>query len=408
MLTYFNDEIKTKIQELLAFYTEHRMDYEFFDLDNPEEYEEDIIVCYDSKISFGLPHCDDDYFEHTLGEMFEILEEIKNAKIIDNYVYISTKRLLVRVDTLNREKLFALQDKAKGVFQTSLTMNQQTFHIDLVSEHTNFGILVTVMDNYDKYFPPILYEDLFIEITSEKLISLDQFEDLMQAYMFELSSTLDIKLFISPRPIYYDLEYVLQEGDEKARLRPLVTGRGNKELYQIYNSCANIEDAEILILMYTKVIEFVTQTVVRRELLDSVMTKLYSPKTLSPDAVYVLELERIFDDLGNYKKDKEAIRITIETCCEVLELKGSAPKFLRNLNKVNIESTREEKKQALLELSNAISDTRNMIAHAKTNYKNKGNECPKEEMKEFSDCLKIIADQVIRWFSRQHEDLKVI
>lgn len=226
--------------------------------------------------------------------------------------------------------------------------------------------------------------------------------------MFELSSSLNIKLFYSPRPVYFELEYELQEGEEKARLRPLVAGRGNKELYQIYNSCASIEDPEILVLMYTKVIEYVSQTVVRRELLDSVMTKLYSPKTLSPDAGYVLELEKLFDELGNFKKDKEAIRITIEVCCDVLELKEFAPKYLKNLSRIHLESTREERKHALLELSNAVSDTRNMIAHAKTNYKNKGYECPKSELKEFSNCLKILSDQVIRWFSRQHDDSKVI
>ncbi|WP_145318627.1 hypothetical protein [Paenibacillus xylanexedens] len=167
------------------------------------------------------------------------------------------------------------------------------------------------MNNYDSYFPPVLYEDLFIEITSERQITEELIEELSQAYMFELSSSLNIKLFYSPRPVYFELEYELQEGEEKARLRPLVARRGNKELYQIYNSCASIEDPEILVLMYTKVIEYVSQTVVRRELLDSVMTKLYSPKTLSPDAGYVLELEKLFDELGNFKKDKEAIRLTI-------------------------------------------------------------------------------------------------
>ncbi|WP_405172023.1 hypothetical protein MHI12_07660 [Paenibacillus sp. FSL H8-0280] len=407
MLRFIDDELKTQTYELLSFFEKNQIEFEFYDLDNPEDYEEDIIIDLESKMNFGLPHCED-YAERTLGEVLTIIEEVKESKIVDDYIYISPRRLLIRVDSLNREKIIALEETVEGVFNTSLTVDNQTLLFDLVKEQTNFAIVVTVMNNYDKYFPPVLYEDLFIEITSERQITEELIDELSQAYMFELSSSLNIKLFYSPRPVYFELEYELQEGEEKARLRPLVAGRGNKELYQIYNSCASIEDPEILVLMYTKVIEYVSQTVVRRELLDSVMTKLYSPKTLSPDAGYVLELEKLFDELGNFKKDKEAIRITIEVCCDVLELKEFAPKYLKNLSEINLESTREERKRALLELSNAVSDTRNMIAHAKTNYKNKGYECPKSKMKEFSNCLKILSDQVIRWFSRQHDDSKVI
>ncbi|RGL29738.1 hypothetical protein DXC69_24680 [Paenibacillus polymyxa] len=407
MLRFIDDETKTKTHELLSYFKKYRIDFDFFDIESSEDYDEDVVIDLDSEISFGLPYCDD-YPVKTLGEVFETIKEVRMSRIDNAYIYISPKRILLRVDSLNREKIVALEEKVDGVFSTSLIINNQTFYFNLIDEQTNFAVVVTVMNNYDKYFPPVLYEDLFIEVTSEIQINEALIDDLIQAYMFELSSSLNIKLFVSPRPVYYELEYELQEGEENIRLRPLVAGKGNKELYQIYNACASIEDPEILVLMYTKVIEYVSQTVVRRELLESVMTKLYSPKTLSPDANYVLELEKLFDDLGNYRKDKEAIRITIEVCCDVVELKEHAPRYLKNINKMNIQSTREEKKQSLLELSNAISDTRNMIAHAKTNYKNKGYECSKDEMKQFSTCLKIVADQVIRWFSRQHDDSKVI
>ncbi len=407
MLTFISDEFKNKVQEIISFLTEHRFDYEFYNIEQPEDYE-DIVIGPDTNIGYCLPYCEDDYTEKPLFEVLEMIEEIGQAKIIEDYKYISPKRILVRVDSNNRDKIIALDSNVEDIFETSLTINNQVFNFDLVKNDSNFGVLITVIDDYDKYFPPILFEDLFIEVTSDDLINEQLFDDLVQAYLFELSSSLNIQLYTSPRPSYSELEYELQDGEDKIRLRPLVSGRGNKELYSIYNSSAGITDPEVLILIYTKVIEFVSQTVVRRELLDTVITKLYSPKTLAPDAVYVLELEKLFDDLGNYKRDKEAIRITVETCCEISELKDNVPKYLRNLKKINLESNREEKKQALIELSNAISDTRNMIAHAKTNYKFKGYECPQDEIRDFSICLKIIADQVIRWFARQHDDSKVI
>lgn len=49
-----------------------------------------------------------------------------------------------------------------------------------------------------------------------------------------------------------------------------------------------------------------------------------------------------------------------------------------------------------------------MYAHAKTNYDLKGDECPSEQAYEFSHLMDIISQQIIRWFSRQQEDLRII
>jgi hypothetical protein len=49
-----------------------------------------------------------------------------------------------------------------------------------------------------------------------------------------------------------------------------------------------------------------------------------------------------------------------------------------------------------------------MFAHAKTNYDLKGDECPMGDLQEFSNLMDIISQQIIRWFSRQQEDTRII
>ncbi|WP_145318630.1 hypothetical protein [Paenibacillus xylanexedens] len=55
MLRFIDDELKTQTYELLSFFEKNRIEFEFYDLDNPEDYEEDIIIDLESKMNFGLP-----------------------------------------------------------------------------------------------------------------------------------------------------------------------------------------------------------------------------------------------------------------------------------------------------------------------------------------------------------------
>ncbi len=49
-----------------------------------------------------------------------------------------------------------------------------------------------------------------------------------------------------------------------------------------------------------------------------------------------------------------------------------------------------------------------MFAHAKTNYQAKGDECPQDQLHDFAKFVDVIAQQIIRWFSRQHEDTRLV
>ena len=79
--------------------------------------------------------------------------------------------------------------------------------------------------------------------------------------------------------------------------------------------------------------------------------------------------------------------------------KAFSPVVLNRVTKINVHSKKEDRVEALKELASELSDTRNMIAHAKTNYIKKGKECPDEQMINFAKCCRLVAIQVIRWCS---------
>ncbi|MDD3024587.1 MAG: hypothetical protein PHE26_11885, partial [Syntrophomonadaceae bacterium] len=270
-----------------------------------------------------------------------------------------------------------------------------------------FGMAVVLYGEYDDYIPPILHDEYFIEISIETgEITKQEVDSIYNAYIFEIKATLNIDISENPRPELYE---PYNSNDEKGgiKLRQLILGEGTFELLKLFNSVSAHIEPEIRVLYYSKVAEYVSQTIVKKELLETVLNKLNTRRALTPDADYVIELERIFEEQRNYKKDNEALRLTIETCCDIFELAKISPVYLSKVKKISAGSLKEDRIEALREFATAMSDTRNMIAHAKTNYTKKGKECPPEQINEFADCCMVAAIQVIRWYSRQHESIKI-
>lgn len=186
------------------------------------------------------------------------------------------------------------------------------------------------------------------------------------------------------------------------------------ELLCIFNETRSRSNLDISIIQYVKVIEYVSQTVIRLDTTHRLQSKLATPRALNPDANFVKELEKTFDDLKQkYSTDRNAIKNTIKTCCEILEIVECAPEYLKKIKQLPIQLAKNEsQKDAVLEaafdsLADSVSDTRNFIAHAKANYILKGSECPEDQKYDFVQMLKILAIQTIRWFSRIHESQRI-
>ncbi|OMD27634.1 hypothetical protein [Paenibacillus odorifer] len=406
-ISFASTELETMVRRVLSFCHLHHIEFEFYDIDDSDFYEDkEIIISSNSEITISLPQTEEYHDPLTIEELDCLIDTANSTTIIDEYKLFSPTYSLISIGCDN-PKMYNTQ-------LSDFFIEQQWGGKEVLLKFKRgfccYSLKLTTEKLFDRNFPPVAHEDLFIEITSQQQLSARECDEIIEAFIFECATTLGLNLYLFPRPTTLQYWNDESEGDfpPHDRLRPLIHGKGMYEVLHIYNSCNQIHDPEFLILNYTKVIEYVSQTVLRKEMLDVVTRKLYSPKTLNPDANYILDLEKLFVEQRNNQKDNQAIKLTISTCCDIMDVVSLAPDYLKRIKKLTLSSSRDERANCLEELAAAISDTRNMIAHAKTNYNMKGKECPGEQLHDFAACLKIVSSQTIRWFSRQHEDSRII
>lgn len=294
--------------------------------------------------------------------------------------------------------------------QATIEYDEATYNTDIVWGLNSFNFKLAEEGKYNKYVPPYLAEDMFLKLECDKGINIGLINEIFDAYFFELKTSLDIEIKTEPW-VYEIWEYDEDELSEQLKeinLRPLLQGRGIKELLNIYKSAFHTSYPEQQILAFSRVIEYVSQTVIRKDLIEKTLTKLSSKRALTPDSTYILELGKIFDDHRDLGKDYQAFKITIESCCDIYELVGIAPKYLKETKKITLESKKDFIEKAFAEIVNGVTATRNMFAHPKTNYKMKGTECPENQLVEFSKFMDVIAQQTIRWFAMQKEENRIV
>lgn len=403
MIKYKNEELKKQFINLIKFCNYEGIEYEYDTevVDKIKEEniidikEEDIIdIDEEDNFYFLLPE-DIEEYGITIREAIDIKNDVINSKL-DGHIYKSKNKVIVRVASseLWYEKFIEFS-------QATFKYNGKSYKIYLDMDSEEYAIAIYINNQYSKYIPPRLQEDLFMCIECEEGID-ENIDAIIERYIFEVDSLFGIQLFHSPRPEFCDFDDETNDDIENNRIIGDIEIDDNlTQILSIFNKASSIESIESKILNYTRVIEYASQTVIKKDLFESVLNKLSSDRIYNPDGDYILELEQIFKDNNKYSKDSEAIKVTVKACCDTMNIKSYAPSFLKKMSRLKINSKRSEQLEALEELGQAIADTRNMFSHAKTNYTKKGMECPKEQLFEFGQCIKVVAYQVIRWYSRQ-------
>jgi hypothetical protein len=308
-----------------------------------------------------------------------------------------------------REVSERLRTRTQRYCSLVVPLEGQDVACSLTEGFTVFGAAVAASGDYNKDLPPIL-DDLFVEVRFQRPISRDTLRHVADAYLFELSSTLGLEFEEDPRPTVTDLEWY-PEGEPRisdARLRPLLLGKGMPALLGLYNRAVAASDDGTKILYFTKVVEYVSQTVVKQQATEAIRAKLLSARSLNPDAAFVAELQAIIEEQRFFRKDREAVKQAVTTCGEASELSRVAPPFLVKLRNLSPSSRTKGKEEALAQLGYSLYATRNSIAHAKANYEPTGEECPEEQLAAFAECAKLAAQQAVRWYHSRPEDARVV
>ncbi|HEC0150757.1 TPA: hypothetical protein R1Q12_005125, partial [Escherichia coli] len=220
-----------------------------------------------------------------------------------------------------------------------------------------------------------------------------------------------LEFFEWPRPLDDEIEYPEDEDigelvGQAGRLRPLLIGQGLLSVLSEFNSAHGANRSDWSLLSYVKCIEYVAATVVREKQYEDLRKRLLTRDALKPNAEFMDGLLLLFEENRTLTKDAEAIRLSIERCCDPIPMAGHAPVFLRTLAKIGPSSTLAQRQASLLDLSAALTATRNQLAHAKANYRRTGKECPPEQLSSLVVCARIAAEQCIRWYSSRPEDLR--
>lgn len=379
---------------------------------DPSEYEFDES----DEISFTISDECDEPFRLTYAELPAFAQEVSKAELVNDLECWTPKRLFVRVENTgsydSHLRLDAILDSQPPQLLQSYSVDGCNYELYLVSGTTSFGFMVFKSKNWNDYYPSAYNGELFVEVRWDGKIDKQVAKRLIDSLIFELASTLGILLQPAPHP-YFDPD---AEADSAAPLsalkrsvlRPLLFGKGVSDVIGLYIAAIGTHDPEFQVIGFAKVLEHVSETVVREQLTSSVRTKLLSPRALDPSAQFILELTSVISEhTKQYRKDSEALKLTIAKCCEATELAQHAPSHLQ-LSTVTAATKDKEKQKALDDFAACLSATRNEIAHAKLSYEATGNECPSEKIVELASCSRVAAEQAIRWYAVQHDNIRVI
>lgn len=380
------------------------------------ESETDLLITEDLKILLTLGKSDVE-FELTVGELINLINEAKDAQIIDNCKVISKKRVLIKVEGSTFEDILFVEMLLDNDFYKIPSIESKIdgnkVKCSIINGATLFGLITYLNNNYTSLHPPVLYNDKFVEIYFiEGSLSNIQIDSIYNAFLFELSASLNINLQVDKRASINNSDDIFDRMEfPSSRIRPLIYGQGIDEVIKLFNDASRHSgNYNYSIIQYTKVIEYISQTVIKEDLTKKALQKLNSNQALRPDANYIQELEQLFvNNKTMYESDKNAIKATIEVCCNMDEIFEFAPEYLKKVKsykaqKKNPKANLDDlKKQAIDEICQAVSDTRNSLSHAKANYTAKGCECPESEKFNYLIMLKYITIQVIRWFNSVSE-----
>ena len=327
-----------------------------------------------------------------------------NNDVLDEYL-----RLNETIENTKNEILECVpfsRDCTKRYLPAKFQHSGNTISCSLLTTSTTHGLFSLATGHGIKPVHAGGDYDLAIEITGNPLPDSNVIQNAVEAYLFELSAIVGFCPNVIPiGGIKAKMQPELLTGVTVSRELPkMMIGTGMSELLRLYNSAETTSDLEIKILFFAKTIEYVSRTVLRRNLIESLIPSLTAMDLNNISATDGEKIEEAVEANRKYSKDRDATRLTIRVCCDHSTILAIAPPFLSPKSSKKTSINREA---FLKDFSFAISDTRNSIAHAKANYVATGKECPEKEIEQFVECVRLASQQVIRWYGSQSEAARV-
>lgn len=368
-----------------------------------QECESTQIVYRGFKSDHGyLSHGENGCIEVPNVDVINFFELKSDSTIIDNLELFHPTLYLQRVNIGGSET---------GMFDyffIEFQLEDSNLTIRLNTEHSFLFSYKLSENNH----PEPLNLDYFIEIRGTEL-DLEECRMICKSLIFELNCFSGLVITPEPnKPYTFDNEAYdkhIEEKREELRefdlaKRSLLICKDTEKVIDIFNRANSCNDYEISILYFSKVIEYVSETVVRSKITEVGRKALTSNRVMMPDANFIKELQEIFRD-NSFKSDSESMELTVQSCCYINDLVLVMPQYIENKFK---KYRQKSDLDALSYLASCISATRNNIAHAKANYCATGNEIPEEHYKGLANLMRVICQQCIRWYAAQSPSMRIV
>jgi len=377
-------------------FADYREDLEFSD--DPDDYDEfDYIPFY-----FPGEH---DYIEFHITNFLRLVDEFPTLEII-NKGRIKTKSFTYQiVGTASAEEEHVIKD----FHDFSLSLDNG-IHIDIVENSFIVGLAAIELDAYQKDILGAVTPYLAVEIEYpndfEKL-SEEEEEDLIKSYLFEIADSSGISLKYSELNDFdFDYEAWKEEMTEKA-VESLRSLEPYNEGMRLFVSALQIEDPELKLLNFYKILEHFAPVVVNIEGNELMRKKLDVAQTKTLDGDFI---RSIFDLAKSYEekfRDEELIKSIFNVSFDFVGLFEHLPKSIRKqvkkqakFEKLTYETDNDKTAIACNMVAKILYATRNRVVHSKSNFSTNGNECPSSDLSQFNEFLKHASSQTIRWYNR--------
>jgi hypothetical protein len=408
------------------------------------EDDDDFVVSENTNFDVYPRETDGDPYECSLGAVIEWSAELRHAKIVDRNAYVSPIRMLFHVAPVDGiAARFAEADAplaGEHLFEQQLDISGRALCLAMTFGLTPFALLI---DNVDADYCPSVYRtDAFVEVRWDgNPPELEDVREIVDAYLFTVCrSGFDYKvsrfreLIDDWEPEDWEMftfstvmnsspgelrdcsierattaKDKLIEQLRAIRLRPLILGAGMGDVYALFHRAAGEHlDDEYRALCYVKIVEYVSMTVIKQKAHGEIRRRLADERTLVPDAGYIEDLIQLVNAQREFRKDAEALRLTVLVVADPIVLSLKAPAFLPALRKCAQDAADKDRERALDELAAAMTATRNQIAHSKANYSLTGKECPPGQLAEFVGLLRLLGMQAIYWFGNIPDRMRVV
>lgn len=412
------DRFVAAVRALYKFAEITLVEYEDIYKDDFNFEDDELDLALTSETVFEFHVGADQNVEASVADLIALADELPKSELVDHLMCVGPTRAFVRIEPTNEAAYRLVNHLMTFVAPTPRRFEIASGDITLalVNGYTPFAIHMMKLGEYDDDAYPTYHDnDLFVEVRYPLGTREESWRPLLPAFLFEVNEQTGMAFSPTRRAPYaelwpqeYDADHYLEHLDA-LRLRPLMSGPGMESLLRLYERAIGREnDLEQHFVGFVKVMEYVSATVVNIERNTQVRRRLLSQRALSPDALFIRDLVQLIESQRLFKKDSEALRLTIETCCDPVELARFAPPHQKALAALKEASPASDRKKALDGLSATLSATRNMFSHAKANYTLTGEECLEVELPQLIECARAAAQQCVRWFAHSDVSLRII